>query len=403
VSDALGSLGESIFGGGEESVVDRTGLSLGKLSAAQALAGNSLDVQNWARVQTTHSGGMLGDDWTSYADFYTKANSSVTSLFSLVYKNLSSSLVELSKQLGTNTQDVLNYVFADTKINLQNMSSDEINKAISEYISNISDTAVDKLFGSMLKDYQKLNEGLLETAVRLITDKAVIAEYLEMTNQKFTGTIPAAIKFSETLITIAGSLDKLTDAMQTYYDAFFSDSERQAKLKEQLQSAMGQYGYDLPGTRAGYRALVESLNLTTDAGQAAYVALMQMSKGADEYYKYLEQAKASATANIKPENYSTNLEYQRALAGLQSFDNGGMSVGPESGYLAKMHGTELVISPRKGYPATVKGEGNAELIAEVKALREEVASMNRNGTANTFKTANNTEYLETWDAKGLPT
>ena len=48
------------------------------------------------------------------------------------------------------------------------------------------------------------------------------------------------------------------------------------------------YGFDLPGSRSGYRELVESLNLTTEAGQAAYVALMQMSQSADEYYSYLE-------------------------------------------------------------------------------------------------------------------
>ena len=75
---------------------------------------------------------------------------------------------------------------------------------------------------------------------------------------------------------------------QTYYDAFFSDAEKQADTKKALQAALGMYGFDLPGSRSGYRELVESLNLTTEAGQAAYVALMQMSQSADEYYSYLD-------------------------------------------------------------------------------------------------------------------
>ena len=45
----------------------------------------------------------------------------------------------------------------------------------------------------------------------------------------------------------------------------------------------------LPGTRDGYRALVEGLDLTTEAGQKALVALLGMAEGADAYYSYLEE------------------------------------------------------------------------------------------------------------------
>ena len=37
---------------------------------------------------------------------------------------------------------------------------------------------------------------------------------------------------------------------------------------------------------------------------------------------------------------------------------GGMTYGPDSGYLATLHGTELVVSPRAGYPATVMNGGS---------------------------------------------
>jgi hypothetical protein len=73
-----------------------------------------------------------------------------------------------------------------------------------------------------------------------------------------------------------------------------------------------------------------------------------------------------------------------------------------TGYAATLHGTELVISPRKSYPATVKGESYAELLAEVKALREEVKNANSTKISYASKIANNTEYLETWNTQGLP-
>lgn len=60
----------------------------------------------------------------------------------------------------------------------------------------------------------------------------------------------------------------------------------------------------------------------------------------------------------------------------QGYANGGMSYGPESGYGATLHGTELVISPRTSYPATVKG-GNDNVVSleEFRAMKEEMKKM----------------------------
>jgi hypothetical protein len=260
----------------------------------------------------------------------------------------------------------LNYTFSGFTLNLKDMTTDEISDAIESAISAVGDTAVSVLFGDILQQYQQLNEGLLETAVRIIQDKAVIEYWLDKTNQAFAGTTTEAIAFSEALIDIAGSLEDLTDAMETYYDKFFTDAEKEAKLKEDLIASLGAYGYDLPGNRAGYRALVESDTIT----QAAYVALMQMAESADQYYSYLEDLASSRSES----DYSSRLDYLRAISG---FAEGGISSGPDSGYLAQLHGTELIVSPKNGYPAKVVGADSPELLAEMKLLRQEVSELKK--------------------------
>jgi len=82
----------------------------------------------------------------------------------------------------------------------------------------------------------------------------------------------------------------------------------------------------------------------------------------------------------------------------RSFDEGGISSGAESGYEANLHGTELVISPRKGYPASVKGGDNVILIEEIRALRAEMKSGNSVNKKNTDKMA---RLLDKIDADGL--
>jgi hypothetical protein len=295
----LGSIGEAIFGGKTTSWVGTSGLSFGKQTAGELIGGSQISGKSYAEIGHKTSGGLVGSDSYSYETIYKDLDASVSKLFTDVFKNLSLTLVELSKGLGTDVQAALDYTFGDIKINLQDLDAAGIDKAINEFISNAGDMAVDALFGQIVKGYQKIGEGLLETAIRLVIDKEVVLNTLKMTNQSFTPVprgllggptaIEQEIAFAEALIEIAGGLDKLTEAASTYYAAFFSDAEKAADNQKQLTDALKDQNLVLPSTRDGYRDLVEGLDLNTEAGMKAYVMLLQLSGGADAYYKGLEE------------------------------------------------------------------------------------------------------------------
>ena len=288
ITNVLGSWGESIFGGGVSSAITGQGIEIGQTVVQSIINGADISAKQYTQVTETHNGGWFGSDWTSGYTVYGALDKNVTTMFTLVFKNIGSTLVELSKQLGTDTNAALNYVFNATKINLQGMTTDEMNKALQEYISNISDTAVEALFGTMLKSYQKLNEGLMETAVRLVTDKAIIEQMLTKTGQSFSGTTSEAIALSEALISLSGDLDTLKESASTYYDKFTTDAQKQTDLQKSLSDAMNYYNLSLADSREGYKATVKGLDLTTQSGQAAFVALLSMSDSADKYYSYIE-------------------------------------------------------------------------------------------------------------------
>lgn len=87
--------------------------------------------------------------------------------------------------------------------------------------------------------------------------------------------------------------------------------------------------------------------------------------------------------------YETTADYYTRLnlARPQGFADGGIASGPESGYQATLHGTELIVSPKASYSATVKGGDNVVLIEELRALRAEVRAGNLQLSKNTLKTA----------------
>jgi hypothetical protein len=293
VNQQIGKLFGSIFGGGTESWVSGTGISTDGSSIKDLLSGGSIGSQAYTSVTEKHDGGWFSSDWYSGYTFYDVLNENVSTMLDKVFRNMGETIVSLAEGLGTDVTAAMNYAFAGGFINLQGMDSDQINTALTDYFSALGDTAVEALFGTMLKGYQEVGEGLMETASRILIDKAYIVDTLEMTNQAFIGTTSELIAFSEAMIEMAGDLDTLRTNAETYYDKFFSDAEKQTRLQGQLSDAMEAMNLVLPDTREGYRAVVEALDLTSTSGMQAYVTMLSLSESADEYYSALEDSNES--------------------------------------------------------------------------------------------------------------
>lgn len=410
--------------------------------------------------------------------YYQAMDDATENMFNLVYRGIAESLYDIGTLLGQDTSKILSYAFKAQQIRLSG-GSDQINQTIQDWMNTLADTAAADLFGAFLMPFQKLGEGLYETAIRLVTDQAVIKSALEATGQAFRGTGEQLIYFSESLIDMAGDLDTLQGYFDTYADAFLREEEKITLIRKQLVGVLGYENLILPQTRNAYRDLVASLDLTTESGKTAYYTLMALSDAADSYYDYLEKqaenivdtlsgyvdqlksakdrllgdkddqlnfatgmqqlrdvlnqvrvgsynglagidSALSAVTSLSMDRYGSYLDYQRdyykalgviselesltsgrltewqaiqdtlqtnhdedidvAMAQLQAligihtavgaqgsigvpgYATGGIASGPESGYLAELHGTELIVSPKGSYSAKVNLD--LSLIAE---------------------------------------
>ena len=297
----IGKLAGSIFGGKTTTAITGTGIATGGASIGSLIGGGGVGGQQYSDVYTKTKGGWFRSDKESRYTVFQALDDNVSRILDKVFQNMSATLVELTLGLGTDMNATLNHVFSGAKINLAGMSGDEMNKALSEHFSAMGDNAVDALFGHILRQYQQVGEGMLETATRILIDKEVVLDTLKITGQAFYGGTLSIIEFSEAIIRMAGDLDTLRESAESYYDKFFSDEEKQIRLQEQLTGVLEDMNLVLPGTRAGYRNLVESLNLNTKAGQRAYVTLLKLAEGADDFYSGLEdiaQAALTASQNV---------------------------------------------------------------------------------------------------------
>jgi hypothetical protein len=79
------------------------------------------------------------------------------------------------------------------------------------------------------------------------------------------------------MIEAAGGAESLQTAAAAYYQGYYSEAERVGRVSEQLAGQFADLGLEMPATRDEFRSLVESLDLTSASGQAAYGALLPLS------------------------------------------------------------------------------------------------------------------------------
>lgn len=109
-------------------------------------------------------------------------------------------------------------------------------------------------------------------------------EKVREVNTAFDGmsnTFPTLAKLAwaarEGLVAASGGLDQLTANLSTYYQGYYTETERMNDQQKQMTQTVSALGLVLPDTKEEFRALVESLDLTTSSGQQAYATLIGMS------------------------------------------------------------------------------------------------------------------------------
>lgn len=281
-----------IFGGKQESNVTSQGISTSPTSITDVMAGRNLNAQQFAQIETKTSGGWFSDDEFSFSTQYSALDSATQKALNGVFKSMGDTMLGLADNLGAGLSDrVKNYIIPALSVDLKGLSGEDAAKKLNNVISTALDTMSTAVFGDILAQYQKLGEGMLETAVRIVSEVAIVRDAILSSGLSMGDN---AIAVSDALVTAAGGLKEFQQQFNSFFDKFFSESEKQAKLYDTLTSSFQTLNISLPGTREGYKNLVSGLNLVNEQDQKRYSMLISLSSAADTYYSGLEDANAKA-------------------------------------------------------------------------------------------------------------
>jgi tape measure domain-containing protein len=92
------------------------------------------------------------------------------------------------------------------------------------------------------------------------------------------------VKLTQGATNAANVYQILEQRQQAYYAAFYSSAENGARSLAEITKQFKDAGIVLPATRAGYRAMVDGIDQTTESGKKLYESMIALAGSADTLY-----------------------------------------------------------------------------------------------------------------------
>jgi tape measure domain-containing protein len=297
---------------------------------------------------------------------------------------ITASLSEAARTFGiTSADEVIKGFSAAINIDLKGKTQEQIDAAISEWFASTTDALTSAIFGDSLSGLQKEGEGVVDTVNRLAANMSTVSAISKTLGLGFELTGKSAMVAATNIVELAGGLDQLTALSSQYYQSFYSETERQVKLQQQLAEEFAKLNTSVPTTRDQFRAMVDSLDLTTAAGQAQFAALMKLVPTMDSYLSAIEAqtnaAKQAADAAQKEaEAKAAALKASQSSLELRLLD----ALGQSSAALAMRRQMEL-----EATDASLRGLLQSIFAAEDAALAQRELAAAQNTAADAARNA----------------
>lgn len=138
------------------------------------------------------------------------------------------------------------------------------------------------------------SEGIEGAMMRVMAGVDAGATALKLVGDEMAGlSVQAVYDVGAALADAAGGYETLAAGMASYYNLFFTEEERRADQIEaaqrQTSRALEDLGLAMPTSAAGFRDLIESLDLTSVSGQETFATLTGLSEQFSLLYEELEQ------------------------------------------------------------------------------------------------------------------
>lgn len=293
VSTNQASFLSKLFGGSSTSITDQ-GIKVSGGSLA-SIAQNGVNSQAYTNTETS--------SWwhTSQAQDRASLGADQNRQFQLTIEDLAKSVVAAATTIGLGgaalTAKMQTFQVAIADISAKGLTGDAFAKQVQAAFSKLGDQMATFAVDGVTK-FAQVGEGALQTLARVANDFVQVTDVMTVLGQSLRATGLDAVALDENFIAAAGGIDKLTAGTQKMVSDIFTAAEKAAPVQASVNAAMAALGQSSVKTIAQFDALVHAQDLNTVAGQAMYLALMNIEP-AFKTAADATTAQATALANIQ--------------------------------------------------------------------------------------------------------
>jgi lambda family phage tail tape measure protein len=265
-------------------------------------------------------------------------------------------VIDLVKQIGVTVEDGAfdAMKIAEMKISTQGKTDEEIQTAVSSWFSYASDVMV----ATLDKGVGGFGYSFTELARRINVFTGFNAQ-LDLIGVKMYKLSAEGMELANAMVEAAGGTEAMTANINTYYDKFFSDTEKTSDALKAVRKQFSDMNVTLPETRAGYRDMVSAIDLTTEAGQKLFLELTASAANAASAYDILEARQATYYSAFYSESENT----ARSVAAItDEFKKANVTLpSTRAGYRAMVEGIDKTTeSGKKLYDTLMALSGDAD-------------------------------------------
>tara|TARA_R110002020_G_scaffold62613_3_gene167363 strand:+ start:5275 stop:9510 length:4236 start_codon:yes stop_codon:yes gene_type:complete len=250
---------------------------------------------------------------TSFTTQFAAAEGALQDQLGLFFANVVDVVTDAGALLGVPLEDIerrlQGFVVSVGKIDLKDLSGSEVQAALEAALGAEADRIAAAAIPN-LQQFQQVGEGLFETLVRVASTFEVFTDAMRYMSNQTDITLESVMAISD----LFGDNGELQQALGDYFNTFYDNSAKLAVFTERLDSVFGDLGFAIPQTLEGFRALVDSLDLNSAAGQEAFVRLMQLAPVFSDVLD-LQERVADERGELEE---NLRRAYQRTASDLQS-------------------------------------------------------------------------------------
>lgn len=242
-----------------------------------------------------YKGGLFSSDKTKTNPL----DAELTKTIDTTFKTMIAQVGTFANVLGLSS-DKLKDFSTSFKISTKGLSQDEIQKQIAEALATSNNEMAQEVIGTWEEtkpqvntifgrsktvtdrtykpsEYAKEGEKAIDTLTRLATSLSAVNQVFDTLGYTMYEASLKGGDMASKLADLFGGLDKLVAATTAYYQAFYSEEERQQTTLRQLTSEFKAHNLQIPKTREEYRKLVEAQDLATEEGRKMYAWLITLA------------------------------------------------------------------------------------------------------------------------------